>query len=286
LVIALWTATSPAVPARIVEEGRLLQTDGTPVAGTATFVFTIYDAPTAGNALWTETQTVTLNDGYFSTELGAVTPLPTTIFTGAPRYVGTKVNGDAEMTPRQSTASVPYAFVADNVTGDITPSTVSVGGRQVIDATGRWVGSTLGGGGSNFMSAYQQGAASVAAGGTVVFNFSGVASGFVTTHGSSFTIPATGTYVIRFSVFEDGDNAPSPTLLQVRVNGTAPPSGIFQFVPPAAGVDAPQGGELVASLNAGDAVTVVNTSATSFGFGGHAQNASMATATLSILQIR
>jgi hypothetical protein len=285
LVVALWAVASPAVPARVVEEGRLLQSDGSPVQGSATFVFTIYDAPTGGNALWTETQTLQLNDGFFSAELGAVTTLPLSIFSGGARYVGTKVNGDAEMTPRQSTGSVPYAFVADNVTGDITPTTVSVGGRQVIDSTGRWVGPTLAGSNA-FMSAFQQGAVQVTAGGAVVFNFSAAASGFVTIKGSSFTIPTTGTYDIRFSIFEDGDSAPNPTLVQVRVNGTAPPSGIFQFAPPASGVDVPQSGELITQLNAGDTVTVVNTSATAFGIGAHASNASMATATLSIVQMR
>ncbi len=51
------------------------------------------------------------------------------------------------MTPRQVVSSVPYATRAstvEQVTGDITPNTVSVNGSLVIDETGAWVGSPAG----------------------------------------------------------------------------------------------------------------------------------------------
>ena len=133
-----------AVPMALDEQGRLFDATGAPVAGTTTFVFTLYDAPTGGNVLWSESQTVTLDGGYFSARLGETTPFPANAFDGTKRYLGVAVNGDAEMTPRQATVSVPYAVVSDNATGDISPKTVSVGGGTVIDATGKWVGSTAG----------------------------------------------------------------------------------------------------------------------------------------------
>ena len=46
-----------------------------------------------------------------------------------------------------SNCSVPVAFradLADNVTGNITPSSVSVGGNVVIDQNGSWVGDPTG----------------------------------------------------------------------------------------------------------------------------------------------
>ncbi len=139
-------ASSPAaaVPMALDEQGRLFDAAGSPVVGQAIFVFTLYDAATGGAPLWTETQAVTMDGGYFSARLGEVTPLPAGAFDGTKRYLGVAVNGDAEMTPRQAIVSVPYALVADNATGDLTPRTVSVGGATVIDAAGKWVGSRAG----------------------------------------------------------------------------------------------------------------------------------------------
>ena len=136
-------SSAPTVPNLLTEQGRLLDTSGNPVMGTATLVFTLYDAATAGNVLWTETQMTTLDGGYFSTQLGQVTAIPTTAFNGSARYLGVSVNGDPEMTPRQTVASTPYALVADNATGNITPTSVSVGGATVINSQGQWVGALV-----------------------------------------------------------------------------------------------------------------------------------------------
>src|SRR5689334_21848712 len=124
-----------AVPNFLTQQGRLFDGSGVPVSTAKTFVFTIYADAGGATALWTETQSITLDDGYFSTSLGSVTPLPANLFDGSTRYLGIKVGADPEMTPRQPLTSVPYALVAGNAVGDITPSTVSVGGNVVIDAT-------------------------------------------------------------------------------------------------------------------------------------------------------
>ena len=134
------TPAAAAVPSFLVEQGRLLDTAGQPLTGAAMLHFTIYDASSGGSSLWTETQMVTLDGGYFSARLGDVTPLPASVFTGAERFLGVSVNGDPEMAPRQTIDSVPYAFVANNAVGDITPVTVTVGGTLVINASGQWVG--------------------------------------------------------------------------------------------------------------------------------------------------
>src|SRR5579863_2133275 len=76
------------VPAVLVEQGRLLKKGGNPVTGTVTIVFTIYDAPAGGTVLWNEAQSITLDSGYFSAQLGDVTPIPATVFSGAVRYIG------------------------------------------------------------------------------------------------------------------------------------------------------------------------------------------------------
>lgn len=135
---------SAAVPSVLTQQGRLLDNQGNPVTGSQQFVFTIYDVATGGTPIWTETQTVTLDSGYFSVRLGENTPIPLTVFPGATRYLGVSVGGDPEMTPRQALVSVPYALLANNAVGDITPTTVKVNGTTVIDANGNWVGSPTG----------------------------------------------------------------------------------------------------------------------------------------------
>lgn len=135
-----------AVPDFMTQQGRLLDGSGAPIDGELSFVFTIYDAASDGTALWTETTNVTLEDGFFSVQLGAASALDPSMFDGSTLYLGVKVGADAEMTPRQALLSTPYAFAANsadtalNATGDITPTTVAVNGSTVIDATGTWVG--------------------------------------------------------------------------------------------------------------------------------------------------
>lgn len=137
-------APGTSVPNFLTQQGRLFDGAGMPVAGAPQFVFTIYADAGGVTSLWTETQTITLDSGYFSTTLGSVTALPTTLFNGTTRYLGIKVGTDPEMSPRQPLTSVPYALIAGNATGDITPTSVSVAGSVVIDASGHWVGSAAG----------------------------------------------------------------------------------------------------------------------------------------------
>jgi hypothetical protein len=81
---------------------------------------------------------LTLDAGYFSARLGETTPIPASVFAGGKeRYLGIAVGADPEMSPRQTIDSAPYALVSDNAVGDITPTSVSVGGTTVIDSSGK-----------------------------------------------------------------------------------------------------------------------------------------------------
>ena len=59
-------------------------------------------------------------------------------------FLGIRVNDDLELSPRQPVLSVPYALVAENAVGDITPTSITVNGTKVIDSTGAWVGPSAG----------------------------------------------------------------------------------------------------------------------------------------------
>ncbi len=99
------------VPRKLGYQGRLLNADGTPAQGTVQLRFDLFAATTGGASLWSETQTIVLSDGLYSTFLGEVTPLPDTVFDGSERYLELTVGG-AALSPRQRVASVPYALVA------------------------------------------------------------------------------------------------------------------------------------------------------------------------------
>jgi hypothetical protein len=147
--LIIGSRASATVPPYLTEQGRLLDSTGAPVTGATSFVFSLYSAATGGTAIWTETQSLTLDSGFFTAQLGSVTKIPAGTFATAAGssenlYLGIEVGTDPELSPRQPLTSVPYAFVADNAIGDITPHTVSVNGQTVINAAGAWTGATTG----------------------------------------------------------------------------------------------------------------------------------------------
>ncbi|MEO6598367.1 MAG: hypothetical protein ABIQ16_00740 [Polyangiaceae bacterium] len=105
-------AAPPPVPQTLQQQGRILDSDGAPVSSKVHFVFSVYAKAAGGKALWAEEQDLTLDDGYFSTELGSVTKIPADLFDGSALYLGVTVGNDDEMEPRQTVSSVPYALLA------------------------------------------------------------------------------------------------------------------------------------------------------------------------------
>jgi hypothetical protein len=106
------SALSAAVPPTVGYQGRLYDQNGNPITGTLSVVFSLYATASGGAAVWSETQSVAFADGYFTAQLGSVTAFSATTFNGSVLYLGVKVGTDAEMTPRASVASVPYALTA------------------------------------------------------------------------------------------------------------------------------------------------------------------------------
>ena len=113
-VVVLLVAALPAtaqIPRQLAYQGILTDTTGTPRPdGSYTMVFSLYDVPTGGSLLWTESKSVTVKSGLFTTYLGDVTPFPGTITWSIPYWVGIKIGADPEMTPRVRLASSPYSL--------------------------------------------------------------------------------------------------------------------------------------------------------------------------------
>jgi hypothetical protein len=147
-------ASAQDVPPYLVHQGRLLDALNAPVEGAQSLTFNLYAEETGGSSLWTETQTVSVNAGFYSVTLGQVAPLMVSAFNGDTLYLGVTIGGE-ELAPRLAMRSVPYALkagAAQNAVGDLTPTSVTIGdvvidasgvtigGANVIDGSGQWSG--------------------------------------------------------------------------------------------------------------------------------------------------
>ena len=110
-LLASTLAADPA-PTIVNYQGYLTDAGGNPISNTVTLQFSIWDASSAGNQVWTETHNnVPVVNGYFSVFLGSQgTPLTPSVFASDSRYL--EVIFGATTFARQRFASVPYALVA------------------------------------------------------------------------------------------------------------------------------------------------------------------------------
>jgi len=114
-IITLTTLSYAEIPKLINYQGHLTDKGGNPLTGTFNITFTIYDAVSGGNNLWSEPQnSIKVKNGLFSVLLGSATigGIPESVFDGVDRYLGVKVGSDSEMSPREQLVSVPYAYKA------------------------------------------------------------------------------------------------------------------------------------------------------------------------------
>ena len=110
-------AAAQTVPLTFTQQGRLLDDAGVPVdGGSLVFSFALYGAASGGTALWTEEQTITPDQGYFSARLGEKKAFPATLFDGSQGtlFLGITVGSDAELAPRQQLTSTPFSMLSLN----------------------------------------------------------------------------------------------------------------------------------------------------------------------------
>ena len=133
------------MPHKLNYQGFLTNPGGTPINASLSMAFKLYTVPTGGVALYTETQTVSVNGGVFDVVVGSVTPL--NLAFDVPYYLGVTAGVvDPEMTPRQLVTASPYSLRSANadalalaatvagsqIAGSITSATIPV--AQVIGA--------------------------------------------------------------------------------------------------------------------------------------------------------
>jgi hypothetical protein len=118
-VLALTATLMAGVPQLINYQGNLLSSSGDPLDTTVSIVFSLYTDSVGGTPFWTETHpSITTTNGLFTAVLGsqAKGPILTSILRDSMGFVGIKVGGDPEITPRTRLTSAPYAFHAGTVT--------------------------------------------------------------------------------------------------------------------------------------------------------------------------
>ena len=102
---------SAAVTYGINYQGRLTDAAGNPVPdGSYTIHFRLYDVPSGGTPLSTDTDPVSVSDGLFNAHLEFDPASYGGYFNGQALWLGIEVGSDGEMTPRQQIRPVPYAL--------------------------------------------------------------------------------------------------------------------------------------------------------------------------------
>lgn len=140
---SLYAQATARPPERLSFQGFLVDGNGDPLGKDAPknydIIFRIYDADTGGELLWSESQTVTVDQGHFSVLLGEgiavgseVRPALSTLFRGpsaSQRFVQIAVKGlgqggsDAVIEPRLQLLSSPYAFLSEQSTRLVSSET-------------------------------------------------------------------------------------------------------------------------------------------------------------------
>ena len=138
LILCLLSLSASAqVPHDMAYQGMLTDAVGAPLTGPVDLVLSIYDLPSDGSPLYTETHegvVIDSFDGSFLVQLGQGTTDPnstsafdSSLFKNGPnRYLEVQVGlVDGEvLAPRQIIGAVPYALVAEDVVTDPATSTV------------------------------------------------------------------------------------------------------------------------------------------------------------------
>jgi len=138
LAALLTPVIAAAVPLSVTHQGRVLDATGAPISGSHSLTFSLYGAPTAGVATWSQTDTLALDGGYYHTVFSGV---DASILASPPLFLGISLDGAAELSPRTALASVPFALRADTATqlsgGPVDATQITVGGVATVDTAGQ-----------------------------------------------------------------------------------------------------------------------------------------------------
>ena len=138
-----WTNSGLAGSATLSQQGRLYDSGGVPLEGAQQMTFELYGSETGGSPVWTESQYVPLESGYYSAILGNITALDASYFADGTMWLQLTVEGTT-LSPRHELVAVPMAMHATTAQhlsgGSVDATEILIDGVEVIDADGNWVG--------------------------------------------------------------------------------------------------------------------------------------------------
>jgi hypothetical protein len=156
------------IPRTISYQGVLTDASGSiKPDGNYDFIFTLYDSQAGGNALWSENKNLKVSKGIFSTSLGDQTPFGAIVKFDEPYWLGIKIGGDAELSPRIALTSAGYsinsATAQDVAVGKVVKSinglkddiTITGGGGTTVNSNNNQIIISSSGSGSSGMQGIQ-----------------------------------------------------------------------------------------------------------------------------------
>jgi hypothetical protein len=110
------TRVDAAASSTVNFQARLMGSSGAIVAdGSYSVAFSLYNVSSGGVTQWTETQSLSVKNGYLSANLGSVSAFPGTVDWSQEQWLTMNINGDGEMNPRLKLTAVPFALVAGSL---------------------------------------------------------------------------------------------------------------------------------------------------------------------------
>ena len=122
------------IPHLLNFQGYLVDGQG-PVTGEYEATFSIYDAPTGGSPIWSESNSLAVENGLYSLNLGETNPIDVSVFEGGDRWIGVQIAGQPEMAPRYKQTSVPYSYQAEYSDSSRIVSDDAVTSGKILDGT-------------------------------------------------------------------------------------------------------------------------------------------------------
>ena len=109
-MLTLLIALAAAAPTTFQQQGRLTDSLGDPINGPVLLTFSLYDVAEDGTHVWTESASPTLEDGYYSVQLG---PLSETVLAEPSLWLEVS-SGSGALLPRQPISASLYALNASS----------------------------------------------------------------------------------------------------------------------------------------------------------------------------
>ncbi len=135
--------TASALPDQIAHEGLLFDPGGRRLSGEHDLRLRLWDQLEGGGLLFEETHpNVSFHNGYYSLQIGSREPLRPELM-WADLFLSIGLDGAEDLSPRIPILKLPGALVTEEARsfeGPVHPDSLSVGGVQVINAQGIWVG--------------------------------------------------------------------------------------------------------------------------------------------------